>query len=397
VVAVSACALVVRVLYWVLVTPSWVPKSDANAYLDLARNLAAGHGYASVYPQLGLHATAFRPPLYPFLLAVPTWLFGPDALWAARALSLAFGVGVVALTVVFVHRVSTLRAAAVAGAAVALYPPLLANDTVTLTEPLSLLLLLAVLITLDRRQPLLCGAFTGLLILTRPNAYLVLAIAAVVLLRWAGWRKAVAMIGMAAVVVVPLMIRNQVQVGTLRVATSDGFTMSAVYGPEGRAQGEFVDPVLDPAYDGTEVEYLGLQSEPEWSTELARIAIEGVVDEPGYVLEVIRRNTLAHFELRPSVNELPESLDGRNHRLRTAALPLFFAVTAVGLAGLWLTRRERRLWPALAIVGQFVVLALVLVPPPRLRAPFDLLMCIGVGLFVERVADRRRTARLPRP
>ena len=73
-----------------------------------------------------------------------------------------------------------------------------------------------------------------------------------------------------------------------------------------------------------------------------------------------------------------------------------YAVTAVGLPGLWLSRRERRLWPALAIVGQFVVLALVLVPPPRLRAPFDLLMCIGVGLFVERMAARRRTAALPR-
>lgn len=56
----------------------------------------------------------------------------------------------------------------------------------TLTEPVALLLLLGVLITLERRQPLLCGVLTGLLWLTRPNAYLVALIVGVALWRWVG-------------------------------------------------------------------------------------------------------------------------------------------------------------------------------------------------------------------
>ena len=147
--AVSGLGLVVRIAYWIALTPRWRPESDASQYLELARNVAAGDGYSAVFPQLELHATAFRPPLYPLLLALPTWIFGPDALWPARLFSVLFGVGAVALTVVFVNRIGGLFAAAVAGTAVALYPPLVANDTVTLSEPLALALMLGVLITLD--------------------------------------------------------------------------------------------------------------------------------------------------------------------------------------------------------------------------------------------------------
>ena len=106
-----------------------------------------------VFPQLALHPTAFRPPLYPMLLAAVDRPTG-SSLVAGRALSLVLGLGVVLLTMRFGRAVASRRAGLVAGLVVAVYPPLLANDTVLLTESVSLLLMLALLLAMHRRQVL---------------------------------------------------------------------------------------------------------------------------------------------------------------------------------------------------------------------------------------------------
>ena len=66
---VLAVALVARVLYWILITPDYVPQSDAAQYQDLARHILRGEGFSQLFPQLYPHPTAFRPPGYPYLLA----------------------------------------------------------------------------------------------------------------------------------------------------------------------------------------------------------------------------------------------------------------------------------------------------------------------------------------
>src|SRR5687767_2079217 len=88
-VLIAVGAVAIRLAYWIVVTPDWVPVSDADQYVLLARSLGDGDGFSLVYPQLELHATAFRPPLYPMLLT-PFTAFG-DALWPARLLSVALG------------------------------------------------------------------------------------------------------------------------------------------------------------------------------------------------------------------------------------------------------------------------------------------------------------------
>lgn len=387
---------VTRLLYWAVATPEWTPRSDADQYVQLARNLAAGDGYSLAFPQLQLHATAFRPPLYPLLLAVPTWATGGDELWPGRLLSLLLGLAVIALTVVFVHRLGGPFAALAAGLAVALYPPLIANDTVTLTEPLALSLLLGVLITLDRRHAVWCGVLSGLLMLTRPNAYLVVVIVGIALWRSVGPRRAAAMAGVSLLVLTPWMMRNQVQVGTFRLTTSEGFNLTATYSKEAQESNGFVDPVYDPRFDGTGPR-LAQFNEALWNTELTRHGLDGLRSRPTYPLRVAGRNLKLFLEISPSGNESPELLDGRNLELRRRSLPLFYAVTTAGLCGLWLHRRNRALWPAMFIVAQFALLSLLLVSPPRLRAPLDLLMCIGLGLLVGWFVDRRHRQRRPSP
>ena len=97
----------------------------------------------------------------------------------------------------------------------------------------------------------------------------------------------------------------------------------------------------------------------------------------------------------PSTNEFAEVSDGRSWRFRQDTLVAFYVVTLTGLAGIAMLARDRRgarvdlILATGAIVAQFVVISILLVAPPRLRAPFDVAMCAGAGLLYARVADRR--------
>jgi 4-amino-4-deoxy-L-arabinose transferase-like glycosyltransferase len=375
-------ALATRIAYWALVTPDWLPNSDADQYLRLGRAIANGDGYSLVFPQLEMHATAFRPPLYPLLLAVPSAVFGDEALWPVRLLSVILSLGVVALTVVYVRRIAGDLAAVVAGCAVAVMPSIIANDTVSLTEPLGLLLVLAILILLDQHRPVLVGLAAGALMLTRPNAYLVVLIAAVFVWKWVGWRKAALCAACAIAVLVPWAVRNAIQVDTWRLTTSEGFNLAAIYAPPAQERRTFVDPVFDAWYDDTD-HRIQQFDEAQWNAGLSDLAIQTIKENPGYVLDVVGNNLLALAELKPANNEFAERIDGRNLDFRRATLAVFYVFLLAGLFGLGTRITEERMWPAYLIVGQFVLLSLLLVSPPRLRAPLDLVLCIGVGFAVD--------------
>ena len=204
-----------RVVYWVLVTPDYSPDSDAAQYFDLARNIVNGRGYAMTFPQLELHPTAFRPPGYPYLLAAVFKVFGVDnGVGAGRVLSMICGLVAIALVYVLVRRISTPIAALVAGLCMALYPPLLANDTVLLTESLSLALLAGVLLALAVRRWPFAAVLCGLLILTRASAQYLMIVLAIWVLWQMGWKRALGFLAIVAAVLSPWFIRNQIQLGS---------------------------------------------------------------------------------------------------------------------------------------------------------------------------------------
>jgi hypothetical protein len=386
---VAGVAAAARLAYWALVTPSWKPDSDADQYVRLARALGHGDGFALQYPQLEVHATAFRPPLYPALLSVVSWT---DALWPARLLSVALGTGVVVLAAVLGQRIGGARAGLCAGLVVALYPPLLANDTITLTEPLSLLLVLGLVLLMDDSHWLWAAALAGALVLTRPNAYLVVALVVFVAFRRAGAKTALLTGAVVLVAVVPWSIRNVVQVGTPRLVTSDAFTLAAVFAPAAQRAEGFVDPAFSHAYDDDLELRLSQFDEPEWDDKLTDRALDGLRDNPEYLVENAARNGLRFLELKPSENDSPESIDGRNLDFRHATLPFFYVVTIAGVIGLWRDRRDARVQWLAVIVAQFALLSVLIVSPPRLRAPFDLACAIGAGLLVDAFMRTRRGA-----
>ena len=389
-VAVGVAALVARALYWALVVPTYYALSDASHYQQIARNLAEGRGFAAPFPSPVLHATAFRPPLYPMLLGATYKVFGDDVA-TGRALSVVLGVAVAVLAYLLATRIAGPLAGLVAGGLVAVYPPLLANDTVTLTEPLSLVLLLGAFLALAGRRWVWAGVLVGLLVLTRASAQYLVVVVALWLLWQIGWRRALGFVGIAGLVVAPWIVRNEVQVGGPVLVTSNGFNYAASYSPPAQATAGFVDPVADPWFAEQGVT---TDNEVVWPRQLQRLALDNLKENPRLLGAVMKRNFLSYFELTPQKNDVAEYFDGRNKDFRAAGLPLFYVVSVLGLVGMGLRWREPLVALLLAVTAYFVLTSLVLVTAPRLRAPFDALCCIGVGLLVAWVVERRR-ARAP--
>jgi hypothetical protein len=186
---------------------------------------------------------------------------------------------------------------------------------------------------------------------------------------------------------VPWSVRNQVQVGTWNLVTSNGFNLAATYSREAQAAGTFVDPTHDPSFE----RYRLLQfDEGLWSAVLTADGVAGLRSSPSAVVGRVGRNVLATFELRPSYNDGPEALDGRNLTARRWSLPAFYLVTALGLVGLWRLRREPAVGLLVVMTGSFVVLNFALLAPPRLRSPLDR---VAGGPLVKRVGGLRRGRR----
>lgn len=376
---VLSVALVARVAYWVLITPDYSPVSDDAQYVDLARNIINGRGYAMTFPELELHPTAFRPPGYPSLLAVVFRIFGVD-IAAGRALSLLCGLVAIALVMLLVRRISTPTAAVVAGLCMALSPPLLANDTVLLTEALSLALLAGMLLALATRRWPIAAVVCGLLILTRASAQYLVILLALWVLWQLGWKRALGFVAIAAAVVSPWIIRNQIQLGSLQLVTSNGFNLAGTYSPASRESQRFVDPVVDDRFKKFR---LAQFDEVDWQDQLQSFALADIRANPGQVPGVLWRNAQHLFEFTPQFNEWAENADGRNLDFRGATLWTFYVVTVVGVFGLVVNRRN----PVVVLIAgvglYFVLGSLVLVSPPRLRSPFDMCCCIGVGLAAQ--------------
>ena len=134
--------------------------------------------------------------------------------------------------------------------------------------------------------------------------------------------------------------------------------------------------------------------EGRWTRNLTEEGVRGLRKHPGYLATVLHQNTLGFFEIDPTLNRFAEDSDGRLWQFRQAALPLYWLVTVGGLTGLALAvqRRQPLMVVLVLTTVQFVALSLLLVAPPRLRGPFDLAMCVGVGLLVAEGRARRGEA-----
>jgi 4-amino-4-deoxy-L-arabinose transferase-like glycosyltransferase len=410
--AIFGVAAAVRIAYVLIFLRNYHPQTDAQHYIDIATQLAHGHGFAADYPYVWVHATAFRPPLYPLLLGGAFAVFGVH-LAVAQAINVVLGSIVVVLIGLVAARVAGPRAGLAAAALAAVYPPLLANDGVPLSEPLGLLVMLAAIWALLEGRPGWAGIAAGLLVLTRPSAQLIVPLLALVLWRQVGFRRAVGFAAVAVVVVTPWVIRNESIFHRPLIVTSNGFNLAAIYSPVALKAGHFVDPVFDKRFASVRNfghSYVNL-NEANLDSAFRRQGFKGIREHPGQVPSVIWLNTRRLVDETWSLNDGPERQDGRPIGLRHATLPLVWLVEIAGVVGLVrMTRQARRdyrnrpraegrlgqgLIPLVALY--FFVVSILTVSVPRLRAPDDAMLIIAIGVLAEQLWQRRRGPVQPAP
>jgi hypothetical protein len=384
-------AVVVRLVYLVAFARDYRPRSDARHYQAIASAFANGDGLSAPFPFTYLHPTAFRPPLYPALLGAFYWVTG-DSVGAGQLVNVALGATVVVLAALLGAHIAGYRGGVAAGVAVAVYPPILANDVVILSEPLSLVLLLTMIVLLVRDRPAWAGAACGLLVLTRPSAQLLVVVIAAWLVWRASWRSAARFAVVTVVLVAPWIVRNWVVVGTPNVVTSNGFNLVSVYSAEAQATGGFANAVFDDRFTRINLDN---RSEVDLDDAYRDHAVDAVREDWTIPPRVLGHNLTNYFELRPDKNASAEEDDGRNLTFRYVTLPLFYVVTGAGLVGLWRARRRRGAELLLVQAAYFTVASLVSIPVPRLRLPLDLAAGIGAGLLIAQLLGRGERASPP--
>lgn len=201
---------------------------DVDQYRELAESLVRD----GVYGRGGV-ATAYRPPLYPLLLAAIDLLGGLSAP-AIAALHVALGVATVWLVTVLGQQWRIGRWRFLAAALVACDPILLRQSSVVMTETLATFLVALALVALSAlvarptmMRALAAGAALGAGVLCRPVFLLWLASAPVCLLwllpTWPVRLRAIGGVALAAAVVLfPWAVRNQLQFGSPIVTTTHG-------------------------------------------------------------------------------------------------------------------------------------------------------------------------------
>lgn len=385
----------------ILATPDLPLRDDPADYHRLAASVARGHGFGDTVLAAGGGPTAFRPPLYPFLLGVVYRLGGVDV-GTARLVQAGLGVAAVGLLGLLAARLAGRKVALVTMALAAVYPPLLLAGGSLLSESVSLPLELgALLAALAHRRsgggwrwPLLAGVLVGLAVLARPNhAVLLVPVALLV----AGPRPrrrapvAVAVVG-AVAVVAPWAVRNAVVFGRfVPVSDLDGYVAAGVYNPVSAALGAhpaaFVPPVAVP-------DYAPLFADPSLDEvalgdALRRRAVEFARDHPAYVPKVVAFNTLRLFDLGGwSFTRIAARSLGYGPRLADIEVVSFLVVAVLALAGLT-DRRARQVPAALWWTPVlFVATTVPLLGTFRYRLPIEPFVLLAAAFAVTRLAAR---------
>ncbi len=378
---------------------------DPDNYLPMARSLASGEGFA-----LRGRSTAYRPPLYPLMLALlaagrDEWL--P---WGIALLHLGLGAGTVALTAVAAERFGLSRTRAMAAALiVACDPVLIVQSRSVMTETPAAFLVAATLAGLASgglRGAVLGGLGFGLAGLCRPSllAGAGLTVLASLIVTPGDLRpRVVRSIGLALIVglvLLPWMIRNLAVFGepiwttthggyTLALANNPVYYRDVLNGEPGRVWTGHDQWVW---WDSVNREKHGM-SEPQADRYLKAQVWRLARERPGD----FGRATLArlgHFwSVAPAAAVYPSRV-----RWATIAwtLPLWVAL------GLGLSRRSLWHWPQ--IVAPMIVIGLTLVhaffwTDLRMRAPIvPAIALIAAGAALPCIgADRTRAGSVPRP
>lgn len=415
----------------------WKPESlaeDRDLYLGIAKHLAAGHGFAN--PDWG-HPTAYRPPLYPWLLAGIIFVGGGTKLLAAVQIGLS--VATVWLTWRVARRLGFQSWALLAAALVAVNPLLVQATALAMTETLSAFLQTSLLLLLvetcpgEWRHRWGIGVLLGLSALCRPTIW-----AFAVLASGVGVARLFLRSSSAAS---PRRIEVLVLVGWLSIALTCGLTVAPWVI---RNHKVFREPILTTTHGGytlllgnNDEAYRAEIAEPTgqpwdsraWQKSLIQEARRADLKKwvhPGrgqfafYDLEFTQKelardhwmSAVAKTWIRQHPREFAESCWLRVKRFWSifpggadaGSLPkiaqwgvaAFFAVELLAAAiGLWRLRRDEWAvwWPLVLLVLSFALVHVVYWSNLRMRAPVEpvLALLAARGLVCRREVGRSKS------
>ena len=385
---VLALALAVRVA---VLVPGFGRLSDPDNYLPIARSLAEGRGFSLESGR----PTAYRPPLYPLILAPLVRLTGDSLPLGIAALHLGLGLGTVGLTYLAGRRWGYGPGrATVAALVVALDPVVLIWTRSVMTETLAAFLVAGCLSTLARpgRRGLVAGGFVfGLTALCRPSLLpgAVLYGASILAIGPGNWRRRLSDAAIFSVTVVAVLLpwaaRNARIFGepvwttthgghTLALANNPVYYADVVDGPPGSVWSGahqrqwFVS--LDRSMQG--------MSELEADRFLRRLGLSMFAERPGTFLRATVARLGRFWGVAPSGEVYSRWL-----RVASAVwtLPLWAAL-AIGLC-------RRSLWKIPTIAAPLAIFALTAVhavfwTDMRMRVPVVpaiALVATGMGFY----------------
>ena len=380
-----ALALVVRVVY--------VVAQDRYQVFSVAFEASDSHVYRAIADQIATHGryvfeghpTAHFNPGFPLFLAA-LYSVSRATLWIALANAVC-GAVMVLLIADVARRLAGRRAALLAGLAAAVYPHLVFWTGYVLSEPLFLLLVVAALdltvVAAERRSLRLAaaaGACFGLAALTRP-VILGFAIAlGVGLVACSGERRRAAFVGLVglAVVLAPWAIRNEVQLGTAGVtSTESGYVLWQGNSPDANGgRGGYVDPP-----DFQPLRMPAGSSEAKVDRRYARAARSWMLHHPGRVARLVPTKLANLF--------LPTYPDASRLNVAVTLLTYPF-VLLLGVAGLVLAWGRATIGRVLALAVLYLVASHALITGMiRFRLPIEAILLVGVGIAGDALLARR--------
>jgi 4-amino-4-deoxy-L-arabinose transferase-like glycosyltransferase len=405
--ALTLLAFAVRVAY-ALAAKVPVGFGDDVWFHSVANGLVHGRGFSDPFNSVVHGAlvfgnsgppspTAFHPPLFPWLLAIPSAV-GLDTYTAHQIVGCALGAAAVPVMGLVGRRLGGARAGVAAAAIGAVFVPVVARDSLLLSESLyGLLIALALLCALRlREQPsarraVELGVVIALAGLTRSEALLLLLLLAlpIALRLERGRRLRVFAVVCAATVVVclPWCVRNSLQFDqpTL-ITTGDGSViagsnlLSVYYGPN-IGYWDFAGLYETPA---------GRHPDPNEAVQSDRWRREGIDfarDHASRLPAVIVARVARTFELFPlSPGERFSLAYEQFHHIRkleyVGQVELIAVWVLAILGAVALRRRGGRFWPFLVPVALVVLVSVFGHGDPRYRHAGDVSLAIlaGVGL-----------------
>lgn len=409
---IAAAGLVLRILYAVFIAVHKLGAGDFWYYNWSADLIARGKGLTDPVSAAyvgHLHASATHPPLWPFLLAIPSKLGGTTHIgdfattagyMPHRIFGCLVGAGTIVLIGYLARRLGGDRTGLLAAGIAAVYLPLISVDASTMSEalygPMIALSLIAAYRVIERPtsgRALALGAAIGLAALTRSEALLLVPLLVLPLawkVRPGFWRVAAIACAGTALVVAPWTVRNWVVFHQpVVISTNEGGVWAGA-----NCNSTYYGPGIG-TWNLNCVPRLNLnRNEAQESDRYRRKGIDYMQDHLGRLPAVLPIRLLRTWDFyRPG--QQASAAEAHPLRVEYANTVIYFLMLPLAGYGILLLRRRGvPLLPLLSLFAMVSVVSLVLYGYPRFwhaaQIPFLVLVAAAVlHLFEERATIRR--------